>query len=410
MAGQPMWRERSLPRPEAPAASTESPAGAAVRVVFSAGEVSGDLLAALVLPALRERLPALRCAGIAGERMVAAGCEPWFHVRELSVRGYAEVLHKLPRLALMRRRFLRRALGWPASLFVGVDAPDFNAGVAVRLRRAGLRTIQYVCPAVWAWRPRRIDAIRAAYDHLLCVFPFEEALFRAAGIPATYVGHPLAAVIPRVPDAVAARERLGLQPQRPTIALLPGSRYAEVAALAPPFVEAARLLARSDSRLQFVLPAADAQLAALLQPALERAGLAADRLLLASGRSHDCIEAADVVVVASGTATLEAMLYKRPMVIAYRVPRLTEQITLRQALIPYIGLPNVLEGRYTVPELLQERVTPELIAQAVRRYLDCPAEVERLRGRFERQHEALLRDTPARVAQAIADHLPRRAA
>jgi lipid-A-disaccharide synthase len=375
------------------------------RIALAAGETSGDLLAALVLPALRARLPAAQCAGIAGARMIAAGCEPWFHVRELSVRGYAEVLGQLPRLALLQRRFIARARGWPAQLFVGVDAPDFNLGIAARLRRAGVRTMQYVCPAVWAWRPRRMAAIAAAYDHLLCVFPFEQALFRGAGIAATYVGHPLAGTIPRVPDAAAARARLGVPVGRPTIALLPGSRRAEVAALAPPFLGAAALLAREDAALQFVLPVADAELRPALAELVARAGIAADRLHLIDERSHDCIEAADAVAVASGTATLETMLFKRPMVIAYKVPRLTELITLRQALIPYIGLPNVLEGRYTVPELLQERVTPARIAHELRRFLEDPAAVAQLRERFERQHERLLRDTPALVAQTIADNL-----
>lgn len=379
------------------------------RIAFAAGETSGDLLAALVLPALRARLPSAQCAGIAGHRMVAAGCESWFHVRELSVRGYAEVLRQLPRLALLRRRFIARARQWPAAMFVGVDAPDFNIGIAARLRRAGVRTMQYVCPAVWAWRPRRMAAIGAAYDHLLCVFPFEEALFRSAGIAATYVGHPLAGTIPRAPDAAAARGRLGLPVGRPTIALLPGSRHAEVAALAPPFLGAAALLAREDATLQFVLPVAEPALRGTLTQMAERAGIAPGRLLLTDERSHDCLEAADAVAVASGTATLETMLFKRPMVIAYKVPRLTELITLRQALIPYIGLPNVLEGRYTVPELLQEQVTPTLIAQELRGFLERPAWVAQLHERFERQHELLLRDTPALVAQAIADNLPQAA-
>jgi lipid-A-disaccharide synthase len=380
------------------------------RIAFAAGEASGDLLAGLVLPELRTRLPSVRCAGIAGDRMIVAGCEPWFHVRELSVRGYAEVLRHLPRLLRLRRAFVRRVQDWPAELFVGVDAPDFNLGVATRLRRAGLRTMQYVSPAIWAWRPHRIEKIRAAVDHMLCIFPFEEALFRAAGIRASYVGHPLAGTIPRVPDAPAARRRLGLAPTRVTLALLPGSRHAEVSALAPPFLAAAAELARSDRSLQFVLPVADVSLRPMLQAMCERAGIESDRLHLTTGRSHDCLEAADVVVVAGGTATLEAMLFKRPMVIAYKVPRLTEWITMRQAVIPYFGLPNVLEGRYTVPELLQERVEAAAIVSEVRRFLDRPADVAALRERFDRQHEALLRDTPGLTAQAILDNLPRRPA
>ena len=377
------------------------------RIAFAAGEASGDLLAGLVLPELAARLPGVHCAGIAGDRMIAAGCEPWFHVRELSVRGYAEVLRHLPRLLRLRRRFIERVRRWPAALFVGVDAPDFNLGVAARLRGDGLRTVQYVSPAVWAWRPQRIDRIRAAVDHMLCIFPFEAALFERAGIRATYVGHPLAATIPREPDAAAARLRLGLAADRPTVAILPGSRRAEVEALGPPFLAAAARLAALDSQLQFVLPAADAALGTRLAQLAAAAQLAPARLRQVAGRSHDCLEAADVVIVAGGTATLEAMLFKRPMVIAYRVPRLTEWLTLRQAVIPYFGLPNVLEGRYTVPELLQEAVEPARIVRAVLRYLDDANEVARLRERFAQQHEALRCDTPALTAQAIVDLLPR---
>lgn len=376
------------------------------RIAFAAGETSGDLLAGLVLPALRQRLPDAQCAGIAGDRMIAAGCEPWFHVRELSVRGYAEVLRHLPRLLRLRRRFIGRVRDWPAELFVGVDAPDFNLGVAARLRAGGMRTMQYVSPAIWAWRPHRIEKIRAAVDHMLCIFPFEQPIFDRAGIRASYVGHPLARSIPRVPDAAAARRRLGVAPERITVALLPGSRRAEVESLGAPFLAAAAVLARDDPRMQFVLPVADPSLASAIRAQREAAALDPARLMLTDGRSHDCLEAADVVIVAGGTATLEAMLYKRPMVIAYKVPALTEWITLRQAVIPYFGLPNVLEGRYTVPELLQEAVEPRRIAQAVRRYLERPQEVAQLVERFDRQHELLLRDTPALTAQAIVDTLP----
>jgi lipid-A-disaccharide synthase len=377
------------------------------RIAFAAGENSGDLLASLVLPELSARLPGAQCAGIAGDRMVAAGCTAWHHVRELSVRGYAEVLRHLPRLLALRRRFIAQVQAWPADLYVGVDAPDFNLGVAARLRAQGMRTVQYVSPAVWAWRPGRIDKIRIAVDHMLMLFPFEAAIFERAGIRATYVGHPLASTIPPQPDARAARARLGLA-DAPTVALLPGSRRSEVESLGPPFLAAAALLARDDAQLQFVLPVADAHLRALVEGQVAASGLDPARLHVTDGRSHDCLEAADMVLVAAGTATLEAMLFKRPMAIAYRVPALTEWITLRQAVIPYFGLPNILEGRYAVPEFLQEAVEPQRLAAAVRRYLDDPAECSRLAERFARQHEALRRSTPALVAQAIADTLPTR--
>ncbi|MCU0952022.1 MAG: lipid-A-disaccharide synthase [Burkholderiaceae bacterium] len=376
------------------------------RIAFAAGEASGDLLASLVLPALHARLPGAAFAGIAGDRMAAAGCVPWFHVRELSVRGYAEVLRHLPRLLRLRHQFVARVQTWPAQLFVGVDAPDFNLGVAARLRAGGMKTVQYVSPAIWAWRPHRIEKIRRAVDRMLCIFPFEAALFARAGIDARYVGHPLARTIARTPDATAARARLGIATDAPTLALLPGSRQAEVASLGAPFLGAAAVLAQRDRRLQCVLPVADASLRPIVQAQCAAAGLDRARLHLIDGRSHDCLEAADVVLVAGGTATLEAMLFKRPMVIAYKVPALTEWITLRQAVIPYFGLPNVLEGRFTVPELLQEAVEPQRLAALVQRYFDRPQEVAELRERFERQHEALLRDTPALTAEAIADMLP----
>lgn len=372
------------------------------RIAMAAGESSGDLLASLVLPSLHGAIADLECGGIAGDRMAAAGCAPWFHVRELSVRGYAEVLRHLPRLLRLRSRFLRRVRQWPATLYMGVDAPDFNLGIEMRLRSEGVRTVQYVSPAVWAWRPERINKIRAAVDHMLCLFPFETAHLNAAGIRATYVGHPLASAIPRLTDPVAARARLGLDPQRPVIALLPGSRPAEVAALASPFFDAAAILA-SDRQLQFVVPVADPSLAPALQALAEHHGHG--RITLVDGRSHDCLEAADAIMVAAGTATLEAMLFKRPMVIAYKVPRLTESITLRKAVIPYVGLPNVLEGCYTVPELLQDAVEPARLAALIRGYLDRPAEVARLRERFDAQHEALTRDTPRLVADAIVETL-----
>jgi lipid-A-disaccharide synthase len=375
------------------------------RIAMAAGESSGDLLAALVLPALREALPDIECGGIAGDRMAAAGCDPWFHVRELSVRGYAEVLRHLPRLLRLRSRFMRRVRQWPAQLYVGVDAPDFNLGVEARLRPAGIRTVQYVSPAVWAWRPERIVRIRSAVDHMLCLFPFERGLLSQAGIRATYVGHPLASAIAHVTDPVAARKRLGLDPHRPVVALLPGSRPAEVAALAPPFFAAAGLLA-SDQSLQFVVPVAEPSLAPSLHALRARGGF--DRIVLVAGRSHDCLEAADAVMVAAGTATLEAMLFKRPMVIAYKVPRLTERITLRRAVIPYIGLPNVLAGRYTVPELLQEAVEPLRLAELVRGQLEGSSDTARLRDLFDEQHQALMRDTPRLVAAAIVDTLESR--
>lgn len=377
------------------------------RIVLSAGEASGDLLAALAIPALKARLPQAELAGIAGDRMMAAGCEPWWHVRELSVRGYAEVLRHLPRLLRMRADLVTRTVRWPASVFVGVDAPDFNLGVAARVKAAGIATVHYVSPAVWAWRPERLRRIGAAVDAMLLVFPFEEAIYRQAGLPARYVGHPLATTIPRHADARQPRIDLGLAASAPTVAVLPGSRLAEVRSLGAAFCAALAELQRADTRLQGVVPAADDGLHAELKAMLQAAGTDPARTHLTRGQSHAALAAADVVLVAGGTATLEALLFKRPMVIAYRVPAFTEWLTLRKAIVPYFGLPNILCGRYTVPEFLQEAVTGPALARALLHYLEQPAETARLVEQFDAIHASMQRDTPSLVAEAIADAVRR---
>jgi lipid-A-disaccharide synthase len=380
-------------------------AGMGVNIAFAAGENSGDLLASLVLPALRERVPDARFGGIGGDRMIAAGFDAWWHVRELSVRGYAEVVRHLPRLLWLRRSLIRRVERWPARVFVGVDSPDFNLGVALRLRKAGVRTVHYVSPSIWGWRPERIETLRRAVDHVLLIFPFEKAIYDQAGIRATYVGHPLASAIPAQPDALAARRRLALAAEGTLIAVLPGSRAAEIDALAPPFFEAVALLHRSDPTLRFVIPAADAALRRKLEALLVAANVDRTRVALTEGRSHDALEAADAVLIAGGTAALEAMLFKRPMVVAYRVPWLTERITLRRAIIPYFSLPNILLGRYSVPEFVQEAANGPALARAVLGLLDADAHRSALIAEFTAMHAALRRDTPRLVADAIADTL-----
>jgi lipid-A-disaccharide synthase len=374
------------------------------RIAFAAGESSGDLLAALVLPQLRRQLPAAECAGIGGDRMIAAGFTAWWHVRQLSVRGYAEVLRHLPRILALRRGLVRRVTRWPARVFVGVDSADFNLGVEAAVRDNGVRTVHFVGPALWAWRPQRIASVRRAVDHMLLVFPFEPPLYEAAGVRATYVGHPLASAIAMQPNPDAARERLGLRSGVALVAVLPGSRLGEVTGLGPPFFDAVARLQAGDRSLLAVIPAADASLRALIARQLESTpAVDHTRVLLTEGHSHDALEAADAVLVASGTATLEAMLFKKPMVIAYRAPVLTEWITLRRAIVPYIGLPNVLAGRYCVPELLQEAVTGAALARTVLAQLEDAHGQRRLVELFCAQHEALRRPTATLVAQAIAE-------
>jgi lipid-A-disaccharide synthase len=368
---------------------------------FVAGEASGDLLAAPVLRALRERQPRARFAGIAGDRMIAQGCEPWWHIRELSVRGYAEVISELPRLLRLRGELRARLFREAPRVVVGVDAPDFNLRLEAQLRAAGVPTVHYVSPSVWAWRKSRIEKVRRAADRVLLVFPFEQRVYDEAGIAATYVGHPLASQIAMQTDAHAARAALGVTGGDPLIAVLPGSRRSEVEFIAPAFVGAMAAIAARRPGARFLLPAADRYLLERLASMLAVAPDTAQRTTLVDGRSHDCLEAADGVLVASGTATLEAALFKKPMVIAYRMPRLSWWIMRRMGYLPWIGLPNILANRLLVPELLQDAATPQAIAEAMLRQLDDVAWCSELRERFSQMHESLRRDTPSLAAEAI---------
>jgi lipid-A-disaccharide synthase len=369
-------------------------------LAFVAGEASGDLLAAPVIAELITRLPHARFAGIAGDRMLAAGCEAWHHVRELSVRGYVEVIAELPRLLRLRSSLRVRLLNERPAVFVGVDAPDFNLRLETQLRTAGIRTIQYVSPSIWAWRPGRIETIRRAADRVLLVFPFEERIYKDAGIAASYVGHPLAAAIPLQPDPAAARARLGLA-DGPCIAVLPGSRRAEVAHIGPTFVAAMELMARREQHLGFVLPVADPPLHAHIDALLAAHPAARACTRVIDGDSHTCLEAADAVLVASGTATLEAALYKKPMVISYKMPLLSAWIMRSLGNVPYVGLPNILAGEFVVPELLQDAATPDALARAMFEQMNNDQNRRALAARFAQMHESLRRDTPALAADAI---------
>jgi lipid-A-disaccharide synthase len=380
-------------------------------IAFVAGEASGDLLAAPVVRALRAQLPGYDCAGVAGERMIEAGCQPWHHVRELSVSGFIQVLPQLPRLLGLRRDLARRLQAGDCAVLVGVDAPDFNLALEAKVRAAGVPTVHYVSPSIWAWRAERIERIRRAADRMLLVFPFEQEIYDRAGIAATYVGHPLASAIPMQPDRAAARVRLasagaglGQAADAPLICLMPGSRRTEIEYIAPIFLAAAGELARHLPGARFVVPIADASLRPLMLHILARADGAPDpeRVLLVDGHSHDCLEACHGVLVASGTATLEAALYKRPMVIAYRVPALSAWI-YRQigGYLPWVGLPNILARELLVPEFVQEQARAPQIAQAMLSALDDAAGQRRLEERFCAIHESLRRDTPGLATQAI---------
>lgn len=379
-----------------------------VPVAMVAGEASGDLLAALLLPPLADRIPELEPFGIGGARMTAAGFRADWPADKLAVRGYVEVLRHYLEIAGIRRQLERRLLAEPPAAFVGIDAPDFNLDLEVRLRSAwrgqGRPVVHFIGPSIWAWRGKRIAKIARAVDHLLVVFPFEAEIYREAGIAATYVGHPLADVIPMEPDREAARAALGLPPDARVVALLPGSRMSEIHYMAGTFVDTAALLHRREPGLRFVVPMAGAAARAAFESV--RARRHADVPLdVVAGRSHEVLAAADAVLVASGTATLETALHKRPMVITYRMAATTAMLMRRMGYLPWVGLPNILAREMLVPELLQEAATPEALADALVFQLDDAANRRRLEDRFRTMHEALRCDTGVRAATVIAELL-----
>ncbi len=367
------------------------------QLALVAGEASGDLLAGLLLGGLRGRWPGLRSAGIGGPRMAAQGFEAWWPHHKLAVRGYVEVLRHYREIVGIRRQLRERLLREPPDAFIGVDAPDFNLALEADLKQRGIRTIHFVSPSIWAWRGKRIDQIGRAVDHVLCIFPFEPALYARHGIPASYVGHPLADAIPRIPPRAESRAALGLGEGDTVVALLPGSRRSEVSAIAPRLLEAAALLHRQRPGLRFVLPVVPG-LRELVEPLQQRLAPAADLQLL-DGRSHEALAACDLSLVASGTATLEAALFKRPMVITYVMNPISWQMMKRMRYQPWVGLPNILLEDFAVPELLQDAATPQAIASAALAWLDDPAACDRLAARFDRLHGELACNT----AQAATD-------
>jgi len=373
---------------------------AAPRIAMVAGETSGDLLAGLLLGGLKARWPAVASMGIGGARMAEQGFDAWWDSERLAVHGFSpELFLRLAGIVRIRRRLRARLLQDRPDVFIGVDAPDFNLGLEQGLRAAGIRTAHFVCPSIWAWRPERVEKIRAAADHVLCLFPFEPPLLARHGIAATFVGHPLANVIPLEPDRDGARARLGLSPQDEVLAVLPGSRRAEVAYLASVFFQAAALVQRARPAMKIVVPAVPA-LRRQVEAAARAAGLR-ERLVIVTGRSHEVLAACDATLIASGTATLEAALFKRPMVIAYRVHPLSFRLMRRKQLQPWVGLPNILCGDFAVPELLQDAATPRALADAVLRWFDAPDAARALRQRFAALHESLRRDTSRLAADAV---------
>ncbi|MDR7092494.1 lipid-A-disaccharide synthase [Hydrogenophaga laconesensis] len=373
---------------------------ASKRLALVAGETSGDLLAGLLLSGVRQRWPELQAFGIGGPQMLAQGFEAWWPSDKLAVRGYVEVLRHYREIVGIRTALQQRLLASSRpDVFIGVDAPDFNLDLEANLRQAGIRTVHFVCPSIWAWRADRVDKIRRSADHVLCIFPFEPELLAQHGIAATYVGHPLANVIPLVPDRAAARARLGLGDRETVVAVLPGSRASEVQYLAARFFATAARLAKARPGMRFVVPAMPV-LRERIEAAIRDAGVEG-AVMVVTGQSHTVLAACDVTLIASGTATLEAALFKRPMVIAYNMNWLSWQIMRRKQLQPWVGLPNILCNDFVVPELLQDAATPEAMSQAVLAWLDAPAKISALQQRFTELHHTLRRDTAQLATDAI---------
>jgi len=368
-----------------------------------AGEASGDLLAGLLLKGLRQRWPALQSHGIGGPRMAEQGFEAWWPHDKLAVRGYVEVLRHYREISGIRDALAERLLKDRPAAFIGVDAPDFNLGLEARLKQTGIKTIHFICPSIWAWRGGRARRMEASVDHVLCLFPFEPDLLRAHGVAATFVGHPLADAIPQQPPRAASRAALGYGDQEQVVAVLPGSRRSEIAYIAPRFLQAVALLHRQRPELRFVLPVAPG-LRPLLEP-LVAAHAPGAHLRLLDGQSHAALAACDVTLIASGTATLEAALYKRPMVIGYNMHPVSWQLMKRMKYQPWVGLPNILCRDFVVPELLQGDCAPTPLAAAVTAWLDDPAASARVARRFEDLHTLLRRDTATRATDAIAQVL-----
>lgn len=372
-------------------------------IAMVAGETSGDLLASLVIPGLQQRWPDLRMAGIGGPRMQQHGFTSWWPMEKLSVRGYVEVLKHYREIVGIRRQLKTRLLASRPDLFIGIDAPDFNLDLARDLRKTGLKTVQFVCPSVWAWRAQRLQKIRDSVDHVLCIFPFEPALLSQYGIAASFVGHPLANLIPEHADKAAARLALGLPQQARVLAVLPGSRKDEIKHLLPRFLAAVALLHKQQADVLAVLPVAPDMAGLVNEIAGRFAGGSPVKII--SGQSHAVLAAADVAMVASGTATLEAALFKCPMVIAYAMPWLSWHIIERKRLQPWVGLPNILCRDFVVPELLQSRATPQALADGVTDWLQQPAKAQALRQTFSRMHQSLRADTSQVATDAIAQIL-----
>ncbi len=371
-----------------------------MKIGILAGEASGDLLGAKLIQALRERCPDLQIEGIGGPAMIAAGCNSLFDIERLAVMGFIEPLLRLPDLIKLRHDLYHHFINNRPDVFIGIDAPDFNIGLELKLRHAGIPVVHYVSPSVWAWRQNRVHKIAKAVDLMLTLLPFEAKFYQQHNVPVRYVGHPLASQIPLQPDKAAARRALCIDEHATYVALLPGSRRQEIRYMAEPFLRAAKLAWQQRPHLRFLTTHVNEQRYQEFYECYQRI---APELPLEffTRRSQDVMAAADVVMVTSGTATLETMLYKKPMVIAYRMSKFTYQLAKLLVKTPYAGLPNLLANELLVPELIQDAVQPEAIARHILDYLDHPEKVHALQERFNQIHNELRADSAGCIADAV---------
>lgn len=370
-----------------------------------AGEASGDLLGSHLMEALQGVMPSVRFIGIGGPKMQAAGMQVLFPMEKLAVRGYVEVLRHYREIVGIRRKLRAQFIANPPDLFIGVDAPDFNLDLEQGLKHRGIPTVHYVSPAIWAWRGGRVHKIKRAVSRILALFPFEAPLYEKAGVPVTYVGHPLADMLADVPSRTAMREQMRVPKQARVFALLPGSRQSEVRQLAKTYIETARLILNKLPEAQFLVPLASRETRAIFEETQWRMEAQELPITLLFGHAHDAMIAADGVLVASGTATLEAALLKRPMVITYKMQGFSWWLSKRKKYQPYVGLPNILAGKFVVPELLQEDATPENLAQALLNLVTDKLAVAELEEIFSDMHVTLKQDTAHKAAQAILPYL-----
>lgn len=371
-----------------------------------AGEASGDALASHLMAAIKRVRPEVEFVGIGGPKMQSAGMKLLFPMEKLAVMGYAEVLRHYREITGIRRKLRGYLLQQRPALFIGVDAPDFNLDLELALKRRGIPTVHYVSPSIWAWRGERIKKIKQAVSHMLALFPHEPKLYRDAGVPVDYVGHPLADILPLLPSRAQMRETMRIPLSARVFAFLPGSRQSEVRQLACLYIETARLILQQEPEARFLVPLATRETRTIFEQAIYDCNADELPFSLMFGHAQDAMISADMVLVASGTATLECALLKRPMVITYRLKPMTWRMMKRKSYLPYFGLPNILCGRFVVPEILQDDATPENLSQALLNFLHDQDAVVQLEQTFTELHQRLRQNTAEKAAAAILPYLP----